>query len=148
MKNKNKILVIVLIILILFSIALLVLVFTNKKEEDITYKDDNLLINKDVIENIEVNNILFSNIKYKYDNEETNMIFDITNNMDEALTIGHFIINVYDKDNNLINSFHPVYNRELQKEETITNFSVSIPLDLSNGYKIAIELPELNKEKE
>lgn len=147
MKKKNKILVIILVLLILLGISIVLLVLTNNKQENISSSNKNLLINKTIIEDIQVDNIIFSNIKYTFDNTNTTITFDITNKSESDVTLNHFIINIYDELDNLINSFHPVYKNSLRPKETLREFKVYVPIDLSKGSKIIIELLEIEKEE-
>lgn len=142
MKKRNKILYMLLIILILLFIFSVLFIFNHNKDNN-----SDLLINNQTISDNLVEDILFSNIRYTYDNEYTIITFDITNKSESDVTLNHFIINVYDSYDNLINSFHPIYNDKLHKNDTITNFSASVALDLRKGSKIIIELPEIIKEE-
>lgn len=140
---KKNIYSILLVAFIFVSSIALAIIIINKKNEDTDKNKEIVNTNKDVISNKEVSNILFSNIKYVYYDNKTEVSFVITNNNEENIKLSHFLINAYDESENLIGTIHPICDLVINAKDTLSDFSVITENDFSNAYSIKFELPEL-----
>lgn len=133
MNKKKKIISISIILLLL--VFLFVILYFNR---------NSLVVNNNsgVVTERVVNNILFYDIVYTYDNEKTSVKMNIRNNNDKSVKIGVFTVKAKDRDDNVINTFVPVYNDVLESggEGKVEFF---IKDDISFAYSIEIELPNL-----
>jgi len=141
--KKRNFLIIILVCLFLTFITVLI---TVKLYQNNINKDNNLITTGEVTKEKEVSNILFSNIKYTYNNNITEVSLNITNKNNYKVKISNFIINVYNKKNELIGSFEPFCRYEFNSNETI-EFSFSTNQDLSSAYYLEYKLPELEMIK-
>jgi len=94
--KKRNFLIIILVCLFLTFITVLI---TVKLYQNNINKDNNLITTGEVTKEKEVSNILFSNIKYTYNNNITEVSLNITNKNNYKVKISNFIINVYNKKN-------------------------------------------------
>ena len=135
--QTKKIFISIGVVLVLLVVLLVILKLTNN--------DSNKIIentNEGVIKSRVVDNVLFDDIKYTYDGEKTLVELSITNNNDKSIKIGVFTAKVYDKNNELINTFVPVCDSEIKQGEK-KELKFSIKSDLSNAYTMEIELPNM-----
>lgn len=151
-EKVKKILFIISIILIIFIAIILIYIKRNEDNDvNVTPDGNNKVItntNKDVISDKVISNLIFTDIKYTYDFKETKVFMNIINNNTESVKISRFIIKIYNEKNELVETLNPVYNNIIKPNSDINNFMVTIEKDLSNAYKIEIELPELEFIKE
>ena len=107
--------------------------------KNVNLKKDN---NFQDIDDIEILNILFSDIIIKYYDDRTAISFNITNNNDSDVKLNNF--NIYglidDKD---IVTFYPKYSEILSSKETISNFEYTIYVKYDKIADLYIELNEL-----
>jgi len=143
MIKKYKIIFILVILIAIVSIIFINSKKTNDKDNDIKENEIITNNNKGVVENKIVSDVLFSNIKYTFDGENTKVEFSITNNKEKAIKLNRFNINTYDKDDNLIKTIKCVSKTVISPGTTVNNYEVEIGLDLSNAYSMKIELLEL-----
>ena len=139
MSKKQKILLVILGILIVLVIALVIIKNTAKEEKA---KVEIVNENEGVISSKEVSNVVFDNIKYVYDGEKTVVNLDIFNFNEKKIKIGLFIVNVYDENNKLLDTFAPVCNKIIEVEER-KSLEFSLEKDLSKAYRLEFELPNL-----
>lgn len=131
MKKRNCLIVILILFIMLF-IALVIYKNVNLKKDN-NFQD---------IDDIEISNILFSDIVIKYYDDRTAISFNITNNNDSDVKLNNF--NIYgligDKD---IVTFYPKYSEILSSKETISNFEYTIYVKYDKIADLYIELNEL-----
>lgn len=131
MKKRNCLIVILILFIMLF-IALVIYKNVNLKKDN-NFQD---------IDDIEILNILFSDIIIKYYDDRTAISFNITNNNDSDVKLNNF--NIYglidDKD---IVTFYPKYSEILSSKETISNFEYTIYVKYDKIADLYIELNEL-----
>lgn len=135
MKKKYKILIVIIgIVLCVLTVIFLV----NKKNNSINNENtiNNLLISK------EVSNIVFTNIKYKYEDDLTVISMKMFNKNDKSVKLGEFIVNVYDKDNNLLGTLNPHLSVIIEKNKS-NEIEFSKKEKYENAYSLEIELPNL-----
>lgn len=144
MKNNKKILLIILTVVVIASVALIILKNSNTEEPNKgnNKKDEVVNKNEDVVSRKEVSNIAFDNISYVYDGKRTTVKLEITNNNEKSVQLGLFIVNVFDKKNELIDSFAPVSKSTIGVGD-VKKIEFSLDKDLSNAYKLEFELPNL-----
>ena len=135
MKKKYKILVVIIGIVLC---ALVYIFFVNKKNDNVDNEnfDNNLLASK------EVSNIVFTNIKYKYEDGLTIISMKMFNKNDKTVKLGEFIVNVYDKDNNLLGTLNPNLSDTIEKNKS-DEIEFSKKEKYENAYPLEIELPNL-----
>lgn len=135
MKKKYKILVVIIVVVLC---ALVYIFFVNKKNDNVDNEnfDNNLLLSK------EVSNIVFTNIKYKYEDDLTVISMKMFNKNDKSVKLGEFIVNVYDKDNNLLGTLNPYFSKEIEKNKS-DEIEFSKKEKYENAYSLEIELPNL-----
>lgn len=135
MKKKYKILVVIIGIVLC---ALVYIFFVNKKNDNVDNEnfDNNLLASK------EVSNIVFTNIKYKYEDGLTIISMKMFNKNDKTVKLGEFIVNVYDKDNNLLGTLNPNLSDTIEKNKS-DEIEFSKKEKYENAYSLEIELPNL-----
>lgn len=135
MKKKYKILVVIIgIVLCVLTVIFLV----NKKNNNMDNGNpiNNLLASK------EVSNIVFTNIKYKYEDGLTIISMKMFNKNDKTVKLGEFIVNVYDKDNNLLGTLNPNLSDTIEKNKS-NEIEFSKKEKYDNAYSLEIELPNL-----
>lgn len=136
MKKKYKILVVIIVVVLC---ALVYIFLVNKKNDNnITEEtnNNNLSISK------EVSNIVFTNIKYKYEDGLTIISMKMFNKNDKTVKLGEFIVNVYDKDNNLLGTLNPNLSDKIEKNKS-NEIEFSKKEKYDNAYSLEIELPNL-----
>ena len=135
MKKSCKILFSILILLI--CIIFLIFVFNNNHKTNINDINKNeLSISK------EISNITFTNIDFSYENEETIIEMKIFNKNNNDIKLNEYIINIYDKDNNLLGTLNPVNNSVIEKNNNIF-VKVSKKEKYDNAYSLDFKLPNL-----
>ena len=135
MKKKYKILVVIIGIVL----SVLIIIFlVNKNSNNINNENtiNNLLDSK------EVSNIVFTNIKYKYEDGLTIISMKMFNKNDKTVKLGEFIVNVYDKDNNLLGTLNPNLSDTIEKNKS-NEIEFSKKEKYDNAYSLEIELPNL-----
>lgn len=135
MKKKYKILVVIIGIVL----SVLIIIFlVNKNSNNINNENtiNNLLASK------EVSNIVFTNIKYKYEDGLTIISMKMFNKNDKTVKLGEFIVNVYDKDNNLLGTLNPNLSDKIEKNKS-NEIEFSKKEKYDNAYSLEIELPNL-----
>lgn len=135
MKKKYKILVVIIGIVL----SVLIIIFlVNKNSNNINNENtiNNLLASK------EVSNIVFTNIKYKYEDGLTIISMKMFNKNDKTVKLGEFIVNVYDKDNNLLGTLNPNLSDTIEKNKS-NEIEFSKKEKYDNAYFLEIELPNL-----
>lgn len=135
MKKKYKILVVIIGIVL----SVLIIIFlVNKNSNNINNENtiNNLLASK------EVSNIVFTNIKYKYEDGLTIISMKMFNKNDKTVKLGEFIVNVYDKDNNLLGTLNPNLSDTIEKNKS-NEIEFSKKEKYDNAYSLEIELPNL-----
>ena len=135
MKKKYKILV-VIIGIVLSVLIIIFLVNKNSNNKDNENTINNLLASK------EVSNIVFTNIKYKYEDGLTIISMKMFNKNDKTVKLGEFIVNVYDKDNNLLGTLNPNLSDTIEKNKS-NEIEFSKKEKYDNAYSLEIELPNL-----
>ncbi len=111
MKKKYKILVVIIGIVL----SVLIIIFlVNKNSNNIN--DENTINN--ILASKEVSNIVFTNIKYKYEDGLTIISMKMFNKNDKTVKLGEFIVNVYDKDNNLLGRLNPNLSDTIEKNKS------------------------------
>lgn len=131
---KKKIILISSILVILIVITLVIL---NNKKTNLDVDKDNLLsLSK------EISNVVFTNIKYSYEKEHTIISYKIFNKNDKDIKLNNHIVNVYDKDNNLLGSLESVSESIIESNDYIF-ITISKKEEYKNAYKLEIELPNL-----
>ena len=139
MSKKQKILLIILIVAVIAAVALIIIKNTAnepKKQEEVINKNENVISSK------EVSGVLFENIKYVYDGKNTTINLDISNFNETKVKLGLFIVNVYDENDKLMDTFAPVSNSIIGVEESIS-LEFSLDKNLSKANRIEFELPNL-----
>ncbi len=135
MKKKYKILVVIIGIVL----SVLIIIF-------LVNKNSNNINNENTINNIlaskEVSNIVFTNIKYKYEDGLTIISMKMFNKNDKTVKLGEFIVNVYDKDNNLLGTLNPNLSDTIEKNKS-NEIEFSKKEKYDNAYSLEIELPNL-----
>ena len=135
MKKKYKILIVIIGIVL----SVLIIIFlVNKNSNNINNENtiNNLLASK------EVSNIVFTNIKYKYEDGLTIISMKMFNKNDKTVKLGEFIVNVYDKDNNLLGTLNPNLSDTIEKNKS-NEIEFSKKEKYDNAYSLEIELPNL-----
>lgn len=128
------------IILCLLTILLLVGCTKNKNEEN-----NKVNITSNELEKTVLNEGISIKIdKFYYTDGYTTINLLITNNNDYDVYIGTYEVLVYDKDNNLLGIFNPVFNDNLESK-TETNQMFSMEGDLSEAFSIEYKFNELRK---
>lgn len=135
MKKKYKILVVIIGIVL----SVLIIIFlVNKNSNNIN--DENTINN--ILASKEVSNIVFTNIKYKYEDGLTIISMKMFNKNDKTVKLGEFIVNVYDKDNNLLGTLNPNLSDTIEKNKS-NEIEFSKKEKYDNAYSLEIELPNL-----
>ena len=135
MKKKYlKVLLVFVIIIAIFTCVFVIYKTNNNSVEEIKYNE--------LKEPQEVSNIKFTNIDYKFENDMMIISMKIFNNNDNDVKLSEFLVNIYDKDGNLINTMKP-YIKDTIKSRMAINTEFSLKGDLKNAYSMKIELPNL-----
>ena len=145
MKSNRKILFVILGILLIAFVGLIVLKVTNSSDENNNVdnkREEVVNQSAGVISRKEVSNVVFDNISYVYDGEKTTVKLEITNNNDKSIKLGLFIVNVYDKNNEIMDTFAPVSKNVIAVGEK-KELEFSLDKDLSQAERIEFELPNL-----
>lgn len=139
MKKEKLILIVCLVILFLFvSIVIFVKLNNSNSNNNDIFENKN----KDVVSDKEVSNILFSNIKYKYDGTGTEVSMKITNKNDKIVKIGEMNIKIFDESKVFIGEFNPFVIYDLYPDRS-GEITFSIEKNLSEAFSLEIELPNL-----
>lgn len=145
MKDNRKTLFVILGILLIAFVGLIVLKVTNSSDENNNVdnkREEVVNQSAGVISRKEVSNVVFDNISYVYNGEKTTVNLEIINNNDKTIKLGLFIVNVYDENNEIMDTFAPVSKAEIsvgKKQE----LEFSLDKDLSQAERIEFELPNL-----
>lgn len=131
MKKRNCLIVILILFIMLF-IALVIYKNVNLKKDN-NFQD---------IDDIEILNILFSDIIIKYYDDRTAISFNITNNNDSDVKLNNFNIYGLIDDEDIV-TFYPKYSEILSSKETISNFEYTIYVKYDKISDLYIELNEL-----
>ena len=145
MKSNRKILFAILGILLIAFVGLIVLKVTNSSDENNNVdnkREEVVNQSAGVISRKEVSNVVFDNISYVYDGEKTTVKLEITNNNDKSIKLGLFIVNVYDENNEIMDTFAPVSKNVIAVGEK-KELEFSLDKDLSQAERIEFELPNL-----
>lgn len=145
MKSNRKILFVILGILLITFVGLIVLKVTNSSDENNNVdnkREEVVNQSAGVISRKEVSNVVFDNISYVYDGEKTTVKLEITNNNDKSIKLGLFIVNVYDENNEIMDTFAPVSKNVIAVGEK-KELEFSLDKDLSQAERIEFELPNL-----
>lgn len=130
MKKRNCLIVILILFIMLF-IALVIYKNVNLKKDN-NFQD---------IDDIEISNILFSDIIIKYYDDRTAISFNITNNNDSDVKLNNFNIYGLIDDEDIV-TFYPKYSEILSSKETISNFEYTIYVKYDKISDLYIELNE------
>lgn len=136
---------VILGILLIAFVGLIVLKVTNSSDENNNVdnkREEVVNQSAGVISRKEVSNVVFDNISYVYDGEKTTVKLEITNNNDKSIKLGLFIVNVYDKNNEIMDTFAPVSKNVIAVGEK-KELEFSLDKDLSQAERIEFELPNL-----
>ena len=144
MKKKNLIVLIILIVAIISLIVVSIIYINSRSTNNNSHNNENIIenTNENVIADKEVNNISFKDIKYTYDGESTMVTLEITNNYETPVIIGEYIAKVYDKDNNEIMTFNPIFDTKIKEKSTVYT-SFMMKGNYIDAYSMEIELPNL-----
>ena len=145
MKSNRKILFVILGILLITFVGLIVLKVTNSSDENNNVdnkREEVVNQSAGVISRKEVSNVVFDNISYVDDGEKTTVKLEITNNNDKSIKLGLFIVNVYDENNEIMDTFAPVSKNVIAVGEK-KELEFSLDKDLSQAERIEFELPNL-----
>lgn len=126
------------IIIILF--ILLLVGCSGDKEET---KPENINID-DKIEAISDRGITIELDKFYYQDGYSTINLNITNNNDYTVYIGKYKVYVYDREDNLIGTFNPIFNASIRGGEKLSQM-FSTEKDYSKAYRIEYELEEIEK---
>lgn len=140
--KKNIKIMLIFIVLVIVIIGIFVLVKDKNNNND--NKDNNISneIENDLTKSKEVSNVTFSNIEYKIDKDTTIISMKIFNKNDKSIKLNEYVVNIYDKDNNLLGSMNPYMKEiiEANKSSEIEFFKKEI---YKNAYSLEILVPNL-----
>lgn len=131
MKKRNCLIVILILFIMLF-IALVIYKNVNLKKDN-SFQD---------IDDIEITNILFSDIIIKYYDDRTAISFNITNNNESNVKLNNFNIYGLIGDEDIV-TFYPKYSDIINSKKTISNFEYTIYVKYDKISDLYIELNEL-----
>lgn len=133
--KKNIKIMLIFIVLVIVIIGIFVLVKDKNNNND--NKDNNISneIENELTKSKEVSNVTFSNIEYKVDKDTTIISMKIFNKNDKSIKLNEYVVNIYDKDNNLLGSMNP-----FMKENIEANKSSEIEFSKKEIYKTAYSL--------
>lgn len=140
--KKNIKIMLIFIVLVIVIIGIFVLVKDKNNNND--NKDNNI---SNEIENVltkskEVSNVTFSNIVYKIDKDTTIISMKIFNKNDKSIKLNEYVVNIYDKDNNLLGSMNP-YMKEIIEANKSSEIEFSKKEIYKNAYSLEILVPNL-----
>ena len=120
-------------LLLIFTVSILIVNFDKLGEKSNLTLDD-----------IEVSNVLFSNINYVKDKGNDNYIIkmNVTNNNDKMVNLGDFYINIYNRKGEKIYTFDTGFIKDIKSGNKITLTSVTEE-NIGKISSISIELPNL-----
>lgn len=131
MKKRNCLIVILILFVILFIALVIYKNVNSKKGNDFQNIDD-----------IEISNILFSDIIIKYYDDRTAISFNITNNNESNVKLNNFNIYGLIGDEDIV-TFYPKYSDIINSKKTISNFEYTIYVKYDKISDLYIELNEL-----
>lgn len=144
-KISKKILVGIIVLCLILTIAIIVIILKNNTPEQsaATNKTNNEEIkyntNEGIIEDKQIDNILFSDIECSFDGNTSLLTYKITNNQTESIYLEEYEIIVKDKNDNILAIIAPSITEEIKPNETIETGNV-IDIDLTNAYKFELTL--------
>lgn len=131
MEKRNCLIVILILFVILFIALVIYKNVNSKKGNDFQNIDD-----------IEITNILFSDIIIKYYDDRTAISFNITNNNESNVKLNNFNIYGLIGDEDIV-TFYPKYSDIINSKKTISNFEYTIYVKYDKISDLYIELNEL-----
>lgn len=134
--KKNNVLIILLVIIILLAVSLIIFKNVASKE-----KESNEDKESNVINDIEVSNILLSNMNYSYDGKYTYLNFSADNRNDYDIKFNRYVIGIYDN-NKLINIYSFDNSNVLEKHKGYF-MGVTFDMEYKSIYELKFEFPEL-----
>ena len=132
----------IFIVLVIAIIGIFVLVKDKNNNND--NKDNNISneIENELTKSKEVSNVTFSNIEYKIDKDTTIISMKIFNKKDKSIKLNEYVVNIYDKDNNLLGSMNP-YMKEIIEANKSSEIEFSKKEIYKNAYSLEILVPNL-----
>lgn len=140
--KKNIKIMLIFIVLVIAIIGIFVLVKDKNNNND--NKDNNISneIENELTKSKEVSNVTFSNIEYKIDKDTTIISMKIFNKKDKSIKLNEYVVNIYDKDNNLLGSMNP-YMKEIIEANKSSEIEFSKKEIYKNAYSLEILVPNL-----
>lgn len=140
--KKNIKIMLIFIVLVIVIIGIFVLVKDKNNNND--NKDNKILneIENELTKSKEVSNVTFSNIEYKIDKDTTIISMKIFNKNDKSIKLNEYVVNIYDKDNNLLGSMNP-YMKEIIEANKSSEIEFSKKEIYKNAYSLEILVPNL-----
>ncbi len=140
--KKNIKIMLIFIVLVIVIIGIFVLVKDKNNNKD--NKDNNISneIENELTKSKEVSNVTFSNIVYKIDKDTTIISMKIFNKNDKSIKLNEYVVNIYDKDNNLLGSMNP-YMKEIIEANKSSEIEFSKKEIYKNAYSLEILVPNL-----
>lgn len=142
--RKKKIIGLILLVILLVLVGVLIfwkstsnLSRKQKNDEETTklnYNTTESLITSKIVEGL-----LFSNISCSYDDQASNLHYNITNQTEETIHLHQYQIIIKDKEDKILTTIEPIVDLELlPHEEFYTGNTVNT--DLSTAYSMEITL--------
>lgn len=142
--KKNIKIMLIFIVLVIVIIGIFVLVKDKNNNNNNDNKDNNISneIENELTKSKEVSNVTFSNIEYKIDKDTTIISMKIFNKNDKSIKLNEYVVNIYDKDNNLLGSMNP-YMKEIIEANKSSEIEFSKKEIYKNAYSLEILVPNL-----
>jgi len=146
-KKRDIILLIILAITLINFIFVIALKIINDKNNNIV--DDNNeeeiieVTKEEVVSDKEESGVLFSDIRYIYDGENTIITMDITNKNNKTIKLIKYTFKIYDKDNNLIGDIDARYEKIIEINQILNDLEMGTNVDLTHAYSTEVEVTEI-----
>lgn len=150
MKDKldHKKIIIGVVVFVILIVIVIVLIYFKKNEQNggddekkptTNQGEVQYNTNQKVVEDKNINNIVFTDIKCSYDGYNSILEYTITNRTSEVVNLGEYEIVVKDKDGVVIANLSPILDVDIAPGESQETGN-AINMDLSNAYEIELVL--------
>ena len=146
-KKKKVIPVIIFLVILVVAVIVLLVLLRPFNKKDASPKKVIYNTNEKVIEDKDVNGILFTDIQCSFDGESSLITYKIVNHTKEAIKLGEYQVIIKDKDGGLLAVIVPSFDNEIAPDESFETGNFVSNVDLSNAYSMELELGSNEKNE-
>ena len=142
-KNNKKIILVVIAILLIGMLISLTIIKHNDSSKKPSTEESTIKLNKSsgIIEDRNIDNIIFSDIECSIENGNTTIRYKVTNNNDVSTILGEYNLIFKDKNNNIIGTVYAEDNTSIEPNSYL-NITNTATIDLTKATVMEIEFKE------